>query len=50
MERFGYILFADAYLKIYPHLVTQYHAWPKATRGIAMRRVDKFPYQKIKDN
>ena len=25
-------------------LVSQYHAWPSAARGIAMLRVDKFPY------
>ena len=23
---------------------TEYHAWPSAARGIAMLRVDKFPY------
>ena len=25
-------------------LASQYHAWPSAARGIAMLRVDKFPY------
>ena len=29
---------------IYPHWASQYHAWPSAARGIAMLRVDKFPY------
>ena len=29
---------------ICPHLASQYHAWPSAVRGIAMLRVDKFPY------
>ena len=28
----------------YPHLSYQYHAWPSAVRGIAMRRVNKLPY------
>ena len=28
----------------YPHLAPQYHAWPPTARGIAMLRVDKFPY------
>ena len=23
---------------------SQYHAWPSAARGIAMLRMDKFPY------
>ena len=31
---------------IYPHLASQYHAWPSAARGIAMLRVDKFPYRR----
>ena len=29
---------------IYPHVASQYHAWPKAKHGIAMPSVDKFPY------
>ena len=37
-------LFADADTGIYPHAASQYHARPKAKRGIAMLRVDKFPY------
>ena len=37
-------LFASADTGIYPHLASQYHAWPSAARGIAMLRVDKFPY------
>ena len=37
-------LFADADTEIYPHLASQYHARPKAKRGIAMLSVDKFPY------
>ena len=39
-----YPLFADADTGIYPHAASQYHAWPKAKRGIAMISVDKFPY------
>ena len=38
-------LFANADTGIYPQLVvSQYHAWPVAAHGIAMLRVDKFPY------
>ena len=37
-------LFASVDTRIYPHLASQYHAWPSAARGIAMLRVDKFPY------
>ena len=37
-------LFADADTGIYPHAASQYHARPKAKRGIAMLSVDKFPY------
>ena len=40
----SYPLFASADTGIYPHLSSQYHAWPSAARGIAMLRVDKFPY------
>ena len=39
-----YPLFASADTGIYPHLASQYHAWPSAARGIAMLRVGKFPY------
>ena len=51
VESLGYItdiisypLFADADTGIYPHAASQYHARPKAKRGIAMLSVDKFPY------
>ena len=40
----SYPLFADADTGIYPHAALQYHARPKAKRGIAMLSVDKFPY------
>ena len=40
----SYPLFASADTGIYPHLASQYNAWPSAARGIAMLRVDKFPY------
>ena len=40
----SYHLFADADTGIYPHAASQYHARPKAKRGIAMLSVDKFPY------
>ena len=40
----SYPLFADADTGIYPHAAWQYHARPKAKRGIAMLGVDKFPY------
>ena len=39
----SYPLFANADTGIYPH-ASQYHARPKAKRGIAMLSVDKFPY------
>ena len=39
-----YPLFASTDTGIYPHLASQYHAWPSVARGIAMLRVDKFPY------
>ena len=39
-----YPLFADADTGIYPHAASQYHARPKAKRGITMLSVDKFPY------
>ena len=37
-------LFAEADAGIYPHTASQYHAWPKAKRGIAMLSMDKVPY------
>ena len=40
----SYPLFADVDAGIYPHAASQYHARPKAKRGIAMLSVDKFPY------
>ena len=44
MEIISYPLFADADTGIYPHAALQYHARPKARRGIAMLSVDRFPY------
>ena len=44
MNIISYPLFADADTGIYPHAASQYHARPKAKRGIAMLSVDKFPY------
>ena len=44
MDIISYPLFADADTGIYPHAALQYHARPKAKRGIAMLSVDKFPY------
>ena len=43
-EIISYPLFASADTGIYPHAASQYHARPKAKRGIAMLSVDKFPY------
>ena len=43
-DTISYPLFADADTGIYPHAASQYHARPKAKRGIAMLSVDKFPY------
>ena len=40
----SYPLFADADMGIYPPAASQYHARPKAKRGIAILSVDKFPY------
>ena len=40
----SYPLFADADKGIYPYAASQYHARPKAKRGIAMLSVDKFPF------
>ena len=40
----SYLLFASADTRIYPHAASQYHARPKAKRGIAMLSVDKFTY------
>ena len=42
----SYPLFADADTGIYPDAASQYHARPKAKRGIAMLSVAKFPYQR----
>ena len=39
----SYPLFADADTGIYPHAASQYHARPKAKRGITMLSVGKFP-------
>ena len=44
MGEIWYPLFASADAGIYPHLTSQYHAWPSAARGIAMLRVGKFSY------
>ena len=44
LNTISYPLFADADTRFYPHAASQYHAWPKAKRGIAMLSVDKFPY------
>ena len=43
-DTISYPLFASADTGIYPHAASQYHARPKAKRGIAMLSVDKFPY------
>ena len=45
-------LFIDADTGIYPHAASQYHARPKAKRGMAMLSGDKFPYprKQTKDN
>ena len=42
-DNISYPLFADADTGIYPHAASQYHARPKAKRGIVMLSVDKFP-------
>ena len=44
LDTISYPLFASADTGIYPHAASQYHARPKAKRGIAMLSVDKFPY------
>ena len=44
LDTISYPLFADADTGIYPHAALQYHARPKAKRGIAMLSMDKFPY------
>ena len=44
MKFISYPFFASADTGIYPHLASQYHAWPSTARGIAMLRVDKFSY------
>ena len=36
----SYPLFADVDTWIHPHVASQYHAWPKASRGIAILNVD----------
>ena len=36
MDVIGYPLFADADTGIYPHAASQYHARPKANRGIVV--------------
>ena len=41
---FIYPCFADVDMGIYPHAASQYHARPKANRGIAILSVDKFLY------
>ena len=43
-DTISYPLFASADTGIYPHAASQYHARPKAKRGIAMLSVDEFPY------
>ena len=40
----SYPLFGNADAEIYPHVASQYHAWPNAKCGIAMLSVDKFLY------
>ena len=40
----SYPLLASAYMGIYPHTAWQYHARPKAKRGITMLSVDRFSY------
>ena len=40
----SYPLFVSAGTGTYPRAASQYHARPKAKRGIAMLSVDKFPY------
>ena len=37
-----YSMFAYADMIIYPHLASQYHAWPLVVRGTVVLRVDKF--------
>ena len=44
MNIISYPLFADVDTGIYPHTASQYHARPKAKRGMAMLSVDKFSY------
>ena len=46
MGQIRHTLFASADTGIHPHLSSQYYAWPSVARGIAMLRVDKFPYQR----
>ena len=45
-DTISYPWFADADTGIHPHAASQYHARPKAKRGIVMLIVDKSPYQR----
>ena len=40
LDIISYLLFVDADTGIYPHAASQYHARPKAKRGIAMLSVN----------
>ena len=42
----SYLLFASADTGVLPYAASQYHARPKAKRGISMISVDKFPYSR----
>ena len=42
LDTISYPLFTDTDTGIYPHAALQYHARPKAKRGIAMLSVDEF--------
>ena len=44
MGHIRFSLFASANTGICQHLASRYHAWHSAARGIAMLRVDEFPY------
>ena len=48
LDIISYPLFADADTAIYPHAASQYHARPKAKRGIVMLSVDKLSYKYIR--
>ena len=43
-DTISYPLLADVETGLYPYAPLQYHAQPKAMHGIAILRVDKFPY------